>query len=339
MPLSDVILDKEWYDNSLVDLMLACKRKAFIARIYNGGLEAGVGYGALFGTCMHGFRATYYSWWGKESEERRRLRGMRKFLELHEELFKGPMLDTLDSKHTKEAGLGMIDHYCDSYLQEDTLLKPIAVELSGAIEIKPRDGDPFDFVPFWYAFKIDGIHQRLSYGDYWVAEMKNTGGGVARELKKLRLSRQPTGYVYCARQFPGPPVSGCMPDVNGVMVKTRECQRDFYPKTQRDTDQWRLETINIVEDWRRIADLIEHRNESDKRLTFEQILSLYYQNTAECTSYGLCAFYDICRDGFSPATLAAFRRNSWNPLEDQTHLERKEIKTAEGLMEIHEVTP
>src|SRR5208282_656537 len=337
MPLHTFIENKEWYDNSRLDLILACKRKAFLAQLYNGGLEAGVGYGALFGTCMHAFRATYYSWWGKESLEQRQVRATRSFLEKHEELFTGPMLDTLDNKHTKEAGVDMIDHYCTSYAAEDSLLQPVEVELAGAVEIKHQPGDPYIFDPFYYAFRMDGIHKRLSYGDLWVAEMKNTGGGVKRELTKLRLSRQPTGYVYCARQFPGPDVTGAMPDVVGVLVKTRECQRDFYSKPKHVTDSWRLQTINIVEDWRRMqlnASLTQAAGGS-----FETILNTFYQNTAECTSYGLCAFYDICRDGFSPATLAAFRKASWNPLEDQTHLERKEIQTETGLMEAHMVTP
>ncbi len=336
MPLHTFIENKEWYDNSRIDMILACKRKAFINQLYHGGLQAGVGYGALFGTCMHGFRATYYSWWGKESEEKRRLRGMRKFLELHEANFTGPMLDTLENKHTKEAGIDMIDHYCNSYLAEDNLLQPIEVELAGAVEIKYQDGDPFEFDPFWFAFKMDGVHKRLNYGDLWVAEMKNTGGGVKRELTKLRLSRQPTGYVYCARQFPGPDVTGAMPDVVGVLVRTRECQRDFYPKTKAMTNSWRIQTIRIVQDWRAM--------QKDAKIThaaganFEAILDTFYQNTSECTSYGLCAFYDICRDGFSPATLSPFSKNTWNPLEDQTHLERQEVKTETGLMETYKVT-
>lgn len=334
MALVDILEGKEWYDNSRLSIIKACYRKGFNNLLYGGvGLQARVGGGALFGTCMHGFEAVYYSWWGKESEEKRRLRGIRKFLELHEENFKGPLADTLDSKHTKETGLAIIDHYCDSYLQEDQLLRPIKCELAGAVEIKydsKLDG-PVVFDPFWYAFKIDGIHLRVNYGDYWVREAKHTGGGVKRELVKLRLSHQPRGYVYCARQFPGPPVTGCMPDVVGVLVKTRECQRDFYPYKQHETLSWRRQTIECVEDWRR-------RKRAAQGLSFEKVLDLYYQNTSECTSYGLCAFYDLCRDGYSPATLTAFRVNTWNPLTDQVHLEKKELKTESGFVEELEVT-
>jgi len=328
-PLSEFLTGRDWYDNSRLDVILACKRKAFIGQLYaDTGLEAGVGYGALFGTCMHGFAATYYSWWGKTSESMRRVKGIRTFLELHEKFFVGPMLDDIDNKHSKENGIATIDHYCDTYLAEDQLLIPLEVELAGAVEIKPQEGE--DFKPFWYAFKIDGIHKRSTYGDLWVREMKNTSGGVKRELVKLRLSRQPTGYVYCARQFPGPAVTGCMPDVVGVLAKNKECQRDFFAKPMVVTDNWRKQTIEIVEHWRTMKARAAN-------LTFENVLNIFYQNTQECTSYGLCAFYDICRDGFSPATLAAFRPNKWNPLEDQIHIQRETVETPQGILETHKV--
>lgn len=338
MPLDTFLENKDWFDNSRLDTINACKRKGFLGQLYNGGLEAGVGAGADFGTCMHAFRATYYSWWGKISESERRIKGMRSFLEQHEAHFTGPYADSLETKHTKESGLAMIDHYCDSYLLEDTLLQPVEVELAGAVEITYDPTiDPYPFDPFWYAFKIDGIHRRLTYHDLWVAEMKNTGGGVKRELTKLKLSRQPTGYVYCARQFPGADVTGCMPDVVGVLAKTRECQRDFYPKTVKDTNDWRQQTIKIVRDWRTMQ--AEAHAQMAAGALFVDWVNLFYQQTAECTSYGLCAFYDICRDGFSPATLAAFRPNKWNPLADSTHLERKAIETTSGILEKHVVTP
>lgn len=335
MALVDILDGKEWYDNSRLSIIDACLRKAFNNLLYAGqGLAAPVGGGALFGTCMHGFEAMYYSWWGKEPEEKRRLRGMRKFLELHEQLFVGPQADFVESKHTKETGLAIIDHYCDSYLAEDQLLRPIKLELAGAVEIKydpALDGDA-PFKSFWYAFKIDGLHLRVNFGDYWVREAKHTGGGVKRELVKLRLSHQPRGYVYCARQFPGPPVTGCMPDVVGVLVKTRECQRDFYPYKHGEILSWRRQVINKVQDWRAVQ-------QRAKGLSFEKMLDVFYQRTSECTSYGLCAFYDLCRDGYSPATLTAFRVNTWNPLTDQVHLERKEITTPSGFIEELEVTP
>lgn len=336
MALSDFIENHEWYDNSRLEMINACKRKAFLAQLFNGGLEARVGVGADFGTCMHAFRATYYSWWGKISESERRLKGMRSFLEQHEAHFVGAIADSLDTKHTKESGLAMIDHYCDSYLSEDTLLQPVEVELAGAVEITYDPTiDPHPFDSFWYAFKIDGIHRRLTYGDLWVAEMKNTGGGVKRELTKLRLARQPIGYVYCARQFPGADVTGCMPDVVGVLAKSRECQRDFYPITAARAAAWRLETIKIVRDWRLMQSEAKQQQLAGRR--FEDWLTFFYQQTDQCTTYGLCAFYDICRDGFNPATLAAFGPNKWNPLEDSTHLERKTIQTPTGLMEKHVV--
>jgi len=75
----------------------------------------------------------------------------------------------------------------------------------------------------------------------------------------------------------------------------------------------------------------------DAGAPFEKWITAFYQQTAECTSYGLCAFYDICRDGFSPATLAAFSPNTWNPLEDQTHLNRQSITSEAGLKETYEV--
>lgn len=300
--LSTFLTDKEWYDHSKIAVFTACPRKGYYSNILKGGLEAAVGPGADFGTCLHGAIATYYAWWGKETESRRRALAFRSLVNLHETLFTGPARDSLATKHTLEHALVMFDHYANTYLAEDSLLKPIEIELAGAVEIAPID-DETTFTPFWFVFRIDGIHERLSYGDYWVRETKTTSGGVEREMSKLILSRQPRGYLYCARQFPGVRFTGVMADVVGVMARTLEVKRDYYPKPLSDSLSWRRQTISIVEEWRAKA-----RSERSP-------LDVYYQQTGECTNYGMCSFFDLCRYGVSPASLSTFRPNTWNPLE------------------------
>jgi len=311
MSLSDFIRDKEWYDNAFLDLVLSCPRKAFYSRVYN--LSMGVGPGADFGSCIHAGIASYYLWWNKCPEEKRRLKAFRAFLSLHEKLFKGPRAEELDNKHSRDAGVLMLDHYFDTHFAEDELLQPVEIELAGAIEIKPQPTDPFHFKPFWYTFRIDGIHKRLRYGDFWIRETKTTSGGASRELKKLKLSRQPTGYLWCARQFPGVIAAGVIPDVVSVAAKTREALRDFYFKSQKQTEDWRLQTINIVEYWRQLVRLgVIERDEDYNPIKVD--LNQFYQNTKECTTYGLCAYYALCDFGINSTTLRAFQPNTWNPL-------------------------
>lgn len=311
--LSTFLDGKEWYDNTkLTGTISPCKRKAFYSHILRGGLEAGVGPGADFGTCIHGAIATYYAWWGRENESRRRALALRSLSALHETLFTGPARNSLTPKHTIESGLAIFDHYANFHLLDDTLLKPIEIELAGAVEITPLKDEP-PFKPFWYIFRIDGIHERLDHGDYWVRETKTTSGGVAREITKLCLSRQPRGYLYCARQFPGVSFTGVLPDVVGVMAKTLECRREYFPKPLADSESWRRQTIHMVEDWRRIVR--EGTVDLGVSGTLSYDLDRFYQETGECTAYGLCSFFDLCRYGLSPATLAPFKPNTWNPLE------------------------
>jgi len=303
MKLSDFLIGKEWYDNTKLSTLIACPRKGFYNSMLSGGLQAGVGPGADFGTCMHGAIASYYAWWGKASEPQRRVYGLRTFAALHETVFTGERRESMENKHSVEAGLANFDFYCDTYLAEDSLLQPIEIELSGAVLIEPQ-GDEF-FEPFWYVFRIDGIHKRITYGDYWIRETKTTSAGVEREIKKLELSRQARGYLYCARQFPGTTFTGIMPDVVGVFVKNFGCQREYYPKPMSDSDIWRDDTVEIVEQWRA------------KRVRFDQTqnLSIFYQQTGHCTEYGLCGFYDLCNNGINRATLAKYQPNTWNPLD------------------------
>lgn len=324
--LKDFLTDKEWYDNSKLSTILACARKGFYSYEFQGGLSSSVGHGANFGTCIHGGAAIYYYWWGRRSEPERRLLAIRGVAALHESLFVGPAREGLTSKHTIESAINIFDNYCNQHLVDDSTIRPIEVELAGAIEIAPHEGESFR--PFWYVFRIDGIHQRLTYGDYWIREMKTTSGGVQRELSKLRIARQPRGYLWCMRQFPGPHFTGVMPDVVGVMAKTLEAQRDFYPKSVADGESWRAQTVNIVQHWRALQDSFALKGDPN----------LFVQNTGECFAYGQCAFYDLCQYGHQPALIGQYQPNTWNPLDlVDLPLERDLVQTPYSIKETHPI--
>ena len=339
--LSNFLTGKEWYDYTGTKLIKNCPRKALFNQILRMGM--GVGPGADFGTCFHAATATYYYWWGKLTERDRRVKGWRAFKTLHQKIFSGPLRDSIDYKHSEENGLAAFDHYCDVHLPEDSLLRPVEVELAGAIQIKPYEGEP-EFKPFWYAFRIDGIHQRMRYGDYWVREMKTTSGGVKREMVRLKVGHQPRGYVWIARQYTdSPPVTGVIPDIVSVAAKTREVARDFFHKSIADGEAWRSQLIHTVNEWRLRCERGIHKLDFDAngRITaFDVDLDLFYQNDQECTNYGMCAFYDLCDRGINPETMRNFGINDWNPLanaaEDEVNNSIQTVEIDDGKIGIKE---
>lgn len=301
--IAEALKSVEWYDNHKLSTILACKRKAYFQTIFRGGLSGGVGDGANFGTCMHAARAIYYSLKNQGiSEKDRRVSAVRKFAEAHEKFF-GTGATTNQNKHSMANGLDLLDCYFDNWLVEDALWEPIETELAAVVPIEPRPGDPPRFsIPFYYVARFDGIWTRTMDKDFFVSEFKTTSGGVDREVTRRMIDRQTTGYSYVASQFPDiPRISGVFLDVMGVTTQKRDFRREVIMKSTTDLEMWRHQTINIVEDWRAMIE----------RAKTEPELEVFYQTDGECTSYGLCPFWNGCYHGVT--LLDEIPQNTWTP--------------------------
>lgn len=305
--LNTWLSQQEWYDNHTLETILACQRKAYLHKIYRGGLAAGVGHGAYAGSCLHAGHAVYYKLWGQD-ENKRRLAAFRAISREHARRFGAS--ETIEKKHLVENLIDIADSYFDQYLIEDKQYRPIESELACAFPIRPEPGDPVEFtVPFIYVIRLDGLWERLSDETWFVQELKSTSGGVERELTRLAINRQSTGYVYGIRQWPeGRRVKGVIASVMGVFVGKRECAREVYYKSDPVLDSWRRQTINLVEDWRRKAAQSLADGEDEVRA-----MDRYIQNDKHCTAYGLCPFHSVCYHGLAMAK--NIPNNTWTPFE------------------------
>ncbi len=311
--VQDFLSCHEWYDNSRLETQQACKRKAFYQQIgpFDLPLAKRVGDGANFGTCMHGAHERYYEDWNKRSEPHRRLDACRTFTALYQEMFPN---GAAQNRHTLANGLDIWDDYCDQCLIEDTLYRPVDPEIGFIVRIAPRRDEP-DFTPFWYVGRADGIWQRISQRDYFVGELKTSSGGAERRTKSLAFHRQPVGYVAIARELVAQgmfeevrdpeQILGHFTSVISVQVSKREVEREFFTDSLVDTDDWRAETIRMVEEHRR--DKRDYRAGANWKYVF-------YKETEECFKYGQCPYFDLCRFGVTADSVMGFEEDTWNPL-------------------------
>ena len=328
---------REWYDNSMISLIDACKRKGFYSNIGPMGtpLNQKVGPAANFGSCFHSARAAYATGYAKLSEPQRRLRGVRAFGEEWDRYNWRNERGLIPFKHSLNHGIDIWDRYCDHFLIEDPVLRPVESELGFAVEMKPDDGDPcincgFSWQAEWKSqcdkcgWKTwinvgfaDGIFDRNWDGKRLPAELKTTGGNVAGRLRQLNFDHQCVSYVTCLRNFPGlENVDTFIGEVVLVAVKTYEFGRDYFTTNAIQRHSWKRQALRKIEDWRNLKRLAEGKTINEK-------LSIFYQNTKDCFSYGKCAFYDFCDFGISREVVENYPSATWNPL-----LHRLPAKTA-----------
>lgn len=312
--LTEFFATHEWFDNSRIKMIRGCKRKAFFQLIGPRGakLEAKVGDGANFGSSFHAGLARYYQGWHQFDEPTRRVHAARAFADEWSLYFP---TDHIQSKHTLDRGLTILDAYFDHYLDEDKLFEPVEAELGFCVEIHRAQEMEIlpEFDPFWYIGRVDGIFKRIATGELYLRETKTTSSMAEARLRQLRFDHQPVGYTYCVRQLGGDAskVSGFIGDVILVASSKLEFARDYFTVTDRQAESWRRQLINTVEDWRRL------RAEGTGKLDGHD-LDRYYQDTERCFEYGKCAFYDLCQYGINNDTLATFAEATWNPLLKRT---------------------
>lgn len=297
--LNEWLRTVEWYDNHKLSTILNCLRKAWLHTEFRGGLAGSVGNGAFFGSCVHAGLAAYNASWG-QPENTRRLRAIRAFASEHARKF-GPEPSLIDKKHTIDHGMNLLDEYFDRFLMEDRQWRPIETELACIVPIAPTPDDP-PFSPFYFVFRVDGLWERVSNGDWFVEETKTTGGNVARELTRLMINRQGTGYVWGMRQFDkGHRIVGVLYNVLFV-GSSFDFGRDIRMKDINTLESWRSQTIAIVEDWRRKLRAIDEGASP---------LTTMYQNDQMCTHYGKCPYFDVCYHGLPLAETLPL--NTWTP--------------------------
>lgn len=323
-----ILNNLEYYDNSKLDLILACRRKAMLAYLYpkapseassvqkaegeaspeqtpSLGLSTGNNPSAAFGTSIHAAHAAYYSPYHKDRnpEERRRF-AYKAFVRKWQTLFAGDE----DDKYQMDNGLSILEAYFDNYILEDQDSIPVETEMSFLLEIKPEPGDPPWFVEsFWYAGAMDGVFLRIGK-DLYADELKTSSFNVDQIMGNQILSRQGRGYVYALKQFSEQPekVRGFRADVIRVDSKKRDFRREFFYVTETDLKEWRLEVLNIVQDWR-TAVLRVNGEKLDK------VMGSFYKNTSECFRYWKpCVFHKICQFG-TQVIDSSYPARTWTP--------------------------
>lgn len=301
MNLQDWFKEAEWYDNHKLSTILNCKRKAFLHLTYRGGLEAGVGAGAGIGSCFHSALASYYSNHALPEEERR-LKAYRSFSLSYGQRFKE---EPEKPAHKEDRCIPILATYFETYRDQDLdQWKPIETELMFIVPIAPRSHE--DFKPFFFTMRVDGIWELKRTGDWYIIEHKTIASGVNRELTRLTIARQPRGYVYGVRQFEkGHKVVGFMPNVLLIAAEKYEFGRDIRVISNLETDSWRAQTINIVQDWRILQ--IKSRNKP-----IHAVLDTFVQNDQHCTHYGLCPYFQVCLHGLPIAD--QIPSNKWTPI-------------------------
>jgi hypothetical protein len=320
----------EWYDNSTLEVIDSCHRKAFWNIVFQhpnagpdarAGLEKKVGAGAFFGTCIHAALAKYYGLYNKGlSEQSRRIAAFRAFASEHERLFPDP--DLLETKHTASRGLDLLDMYFDHYLQEDQDFEPLESELYFSIRIEPLfSEEPFE--PFNYVGRGDNIFRRRSSNDLIIFETKTTGYGIDREIMKREIDRQTEGYYFGFSQFDSNwTIMGVMLNVIGVSASAIEpsklFQRAYYRMGSEVLHKFRKETILKVKRWRSIL------ADGEKASSILETIEAFDRRTEECTNYGRCTFYDLCKYGPTGVDWKnQFPPNTWNPLGNHETLKKE----------------
>jgi len=321
----------EWYDNSTLAAIDSCVRKGYWRTTFTlpsnenltgtkSGIAEKMGVAAHFGTCIHSAFDKYYSpiLFRENTLQQRRIAAIRAFSAKYAQLISDP--DLVENKYSHLRGVDLLDMYFDHYENsgEDSLYEPIETELALFIWIKYDPNlDPFQFDPFVYICRLDGISRRRRFDDYVIDEHK-TSTSPDRIINEMHLSRQARGYRWGLKQFQyDRPIEGIR--LNVLAVRAAESDpsklffRDFIRLDDLDDAKFRLETIVKVERWRKIKS-------NAALVQWPLQLAMFDTNPKECTRYGLCSYYELCLHGPTGVDLSKYTPNTWNPL----HAEKME---------------
>lgn len=306
----------QWYDNHRIDYILECKRKAYYHLIGPVGvrLATRVGPAADFGTCFHVGLATYYMLQSSDaSRETRLFAALRAFDAEWQKHFANV---EVQRRYSLVRGVQLFDAYVERYRSEDEYYEVVDSEVGVLVIIKPRGHERFE--PFVYTGRLDAVLKRLTQNDRVIKETKTTGSKPSERSDLLRLDRQTRGYFYMARLCdPENKISGVLTDVIRTILTEDEFHRDYFPLNQSDCDAWRAQTINIVEEWRRLKARAIAGASDPLSADNELPLNVFYQTTKACFNYGRCEFYKLCTRGITADTLSGFEVDTWHPIAER----------------------
>jgi hypothetical protein len=310
----------EWYDNHRLDVIQSCHRKGFWHLVgpqvdsttgKSIPLAMIVGQAASFGSVWHAGIAQYYANFRFPHETRIACAARGFELEWIKQFAKSE----LPNKYKLSRGLQQQVMYYDHFRTEDEFFQVVDSEIGFAILVRPRSHEMFD--PFVYSGRIDRLLYRTTRHDYVVGETKTCSGDPVMRMKELRLDRQTRGYFKMTSMMMDEPVSGVLPDV--VQITATKCDasifaRDYFPLTVNDGESWRRQTINIVQMWRGLLAQAERLSADKVNGGNQAVLDVFDQRTKECSTYGICPYYELCQYGPTADSLSKYSPDTWNPL-------------------------
>jgi hypothetical protein len=336
LDLRNFLQGKEWYDNTTLETGDRCKRKLYWKNEYQlprpqltpspgdgtqqgfvrNGIAEHVGVGAHFGSAIHAAFDRFYDpiLFATYTYQQRRIAAIRAYDTKYRNLIPLETWDEIDSKYTLERGINLLDLYFDHFREEDKFYRPIETEIVFVVPVRPQPGDPFDFVPFYYVARCDAIWERIRFSDYWIVEHK-TSTRPDMKMIELVIGRQGRGYFFSGKQLPSEQsLEGIIPNVLAVRANendpTKLFTRDYIHLSTKDAEEFRLETIIKVAEWRRLKSL-----SARFPINSPPARAIFHKSTCECTRFGRCTYYDLCLHGpEGVASFDLFQPNTWNPL-------------------------
>lgn len=129
--------------------------------------------------------------------------------------------------------------------------------------------------------RIDGIVELD--GMYWVRDYKTTSMGGSTYFDSFKMSGQPVGYAWAARQLSDLPIAGFLLDciITRKITKTGkgvEYQRQRYPYSQEKIEEWKVNALDLISDY--LSNVRE---------------SKFPRRTNSCVGkYGKCSYFNVC---------------------------------------------
>lgn len=305
-PRTESLHKLDWFDNSSVDSWQKCNRLGFYGKVMMlGRSSAAMSAGKLIHVYIENFHIH-----GPDVAQR-------EFAKSYQDQQQGSS-DFL-GKSAKYQFPNLARVVTDYAAQPKDDFHYVATEIPFAIWFGGDCGSAGPFCEcaqdsptrcFWFVGRMDGL-VRDRRGEFFLLENKTSGSLTETTLRGYDISRQAQSYTFSIRKLLAD--SGIDPSgLRGVLFNvisfgsaTTKFARHpvFVPEHTRK--EWESELRRTVAAIRSAA--------------LERDL-LPIRNTNQCTSYGICGFYDLCKSFAGrtlqqpPDILGAFPKSDWSPL-------------------------
>ncbi len=245
-----------------------------------------------------------------------------------DELFSKVEIDPLNTElqmeveQDRELVKTIYGRYIQHYACEN--IQPILLESQGEVPIlNPKTGRPSR--NWTFRFKVDGVVQD-SNGFYWIIEHKTASQINTQYIKSLTMDTQCVAYIDAIRRTFPLDIKGVIYNVvlkdapkppallkkGGLSIAknqntTAELFRDAIIENGLDEAdyaehlewleanqkqffyrEWLVFPEELIQEWRQeIWQIAQDVREAEKK-------KAWYKNTAQCTKYGICQYFDIC---------------------------------------------